>query len=162
MNRKVYIKQNDRVLWRWLFIWACDTLSILKALHINVWEMAISHRNGWRWWANAKCACAWRQLGGKNTQVLFYWTLELIFKAKLKVKCRNQKIQNGHQAAILEVTSLKIYRLLTINMCMKFEIEIPKQIWLKLLKPCRQMNWWTDGLSESGITPSNFIGQGYN
>ena len=56
-----------------------------------------------------------------------------------------KKIQNGHQAAILEVTSLKIYWLLTINMCMKFEVEIPQQTWLMLRKPCLQMDRWTDG-----------------
>ena len=51
----------------------------------------------------------------------------------------NQKIQYGHQAAILKVTSLKINRLLpmtSINMYMKFEIEIPKQTWLTSRKPC--------------------------
>ena len=35
-----YFKQNGQVLWRCLFIWACGGLSIRKALHINVWEMA--------------------------------------------------------------------------------------------------------------------------
>ena len=35
-----YFKQNDQVLWRRLFIWACEGLSIHKALHIDVWEMA--------------------------------------------------------------------------------------------------------------------------
>ena len=63
----------------------------------------------------------------------------LIFKAKLKLESGNQKIQYGHQADILKVTSLKINRLLpmtTINMHMKFEIEIPKQTWLTSRKPC--------------------------
>ena len=36
------------------------------------------------------------------TQRLCYWTLELIFKAKLKVESGNQNILNGHQAAILK------------------------------------------------------------
>ena len=65
--------------------------------------------------------------------------MELIFKAKLKLESGNQKIQYGHQAAILKVTLLKINRLLpmsTINMHMKFDIEIPKQTWLTLWKPC--------------------------
>ena len=65
--------------------------------------------------------------------------MELIFKAKLKLESGNQKIQYGHQAAILKVTSLKINRLLpmtTINMHVKFEIEIPKQTWLTSRKPC--------------------------
>ena len=37
-----YFKQNDQVLWRCLFIWACEGLSIPQALHIDVyvWEMA--------------------------------------------------------------------------------------------------------------------------
>ena len=62
-----------------------------------------------------------------------------MFKAKLKLESGNQKIQYGHQAAILKVTSLKINRLLpmtTINMHMKFEIEILKQTWLTSRKPC--------------------------
>ena len=50
---------------------------------------------------------------------------------------------------ILKVTSLKMNRLLpmaTINMHMKFEIEIPKQTWLMLRKPCRlQTDGRTDG-----------------
>ena len=65
--------------------------------------------------------------------MLCHLSLELIFKAKLKLESGNQKIQYGHQAAILKVTSLKINRLLcmtTINMHMKFKIEIPKQTWL--------------------------------
>ena len=58
----------------------------------------------------------------------------------------NQKFQYGRQAAILKVTSLKINRLLTINMHMKFEIEFPKETWLMLRKPCRlQTDGWTDG-----------------
>ena len=35
-----YLKKNDQVLWRCLFIWACEGLSIPKALQIDVWEMA--------------------------------------------------------------------------------------------------------------------------
>ena len=58
----------------------------------------------------------------------------------------------------------------TINMHMKFEIEIPKQTWLMLRKPCRLQ---TDGRTDrrmDGRTdkvnpvypPSNFVGRGYN
>ena len=82
----------------------------------------------------------WKSIGSyPYIQVLCYWSLELIFEAKLKLESGNQNIQYGHQAAILKVTSLKINRLLsmtTINMHMKFEIEIPKQTWLTLWKPC--------------------------
>ena len=58
----------------------------------------------------------------------------------------------------------------TINMHMKFEIEIPKQTWLMLRKPCRLQ---TDGRTDrraDGQTdkvnpvypPSNFVGRGCN
>ena len=83
----------------------------------------------------------WKSIGSYSyTQVLGHWSLELIFKTKLKLESGNQKIQYACQAAILKVTSLKINRLLPmtiINMPMKFEIEIPKQSWLTLWKPCR-------------------------
>ena len=80
------------------------------------------------------------------------------------------------QAAILKVTSLKINRLMpmaTINMHMKFEIEIPKETWLMLRKPRRlqtdgrtngQTDGRADGQGESSIPPpppSNFVGRGY-
>ena len=46
----------------------------------------------------------------------------------------------------------------TINMHMKFEIEIPKQTWLMLRKPCRlqtdgRTDGQTDGQGESSIPP---------
>ena len=58
----------------------------------------------------------------------------------------------------------------TINMHMKFEIEIPKQTWLMFRKPCRLQ---TDGGTDGGmdgrtdkVNPvypnSNFVGPGYN
>ena len=58
----------------------------------------------------------------------------------------------------------------TINMHMKFEIEIPKQSWLMLRKPCRlqtdgQTDRRTDGRTDKAnpvYPPSNFIGRGYN
>ena len=119
-----------------------------------------TRRPFWKW-------RQWKSTGSyPYIQVLCHLSLELIFKAKLKLESGNQKIQYGclaailklallkinrllHiyisivlllcQAAILKVTSLKINRLLpmaTINMHMKFEIEIPKQTWLTLRKPC--------------------------
>ena len=98
--------------------------------------------------------------------------MKLIFKAKVKLESGNQKIQYGRQAAILTVTSLKINRLLpmaTINMYMKFEIEIPKQTWLMLRKPCRlqtdgRTDRRTDGQTDKVnpvYPPSNFVGRGY-
>ena len=54
----------------------------------------------------------------------------------------------------------------TINMHMKFEIEIPKQTWLMLRKPCRlQTDGRTDGRPDKVnpvYPPSNFVGRGYN
>ena len=58
----------------------------------------------------------------------------------------------------------------TINMHMKFEIEIPKQTWLMLRKPCRlqtdgQTDRRTDGRTDKVnpvYPPSNFVGRGYN
>ena len=92
------------------------------------------------------------------------WSLDLIVKAKLKLESRNWKIQYGCQAAILKVTSLKIKMLLPIatkHMHMKFEIEIPKQTWVTLRKPCRLQ---TDGRTrwiQSSIPRTNFVGRGH-
>ena len=89
------------------------------------------------------------------TQVMCYCILDLKFKAKLKLESWNQK------KPILIVTLLKINRLLpmaAINMHMKFEIEIPKQTWLTLRKPCHlQMDKVIPV-----IPPSSFVGRGYN
>ena len=108
----------------------------------------------------------WKLLGFyPYTQVLGHWSLVFIFKAKLKLESGNQKIHYGCQAAILKLMLHKINRLLpmaTINMHMKFEIEIPKQTWLMLRKPCRLQ---TDGRTDKVnpvYPPSNFVGRGYN
>ena len=121
-----------------------------------------ARRPFWKW----RC---WKSIGSyPYTKVLCRWSLKLIFKAKVKLESGNPKIQYGRQAAILKVTSLKINRLLpmaTINMHMKFEIEIPKQTWLMLRKPCRLQ---TDGQTDRRTRwiqytpPSNFVGRGYN
>ena len=54
----------------------------------------------------------------------------------------------------------------TVNMHMKFEIDIPKQTWLMLRKPCRlQTDGRTDGQTDKVnpvYPPSNFVGRGYN
>ena len=55
-------------------------------------------------------------------------------------------------------------------MHMKFEIEIPKQTWLMLRKPCRlqtdgRTDRRTDGQTDKVnpvYPPSNFVGRGYN
>ena len=49
----------------------------------------------------------------------------------------------------------------TINMHMKFEIEIPKQTWLMLQKPCcLQTDRRTDKVNPV-YPPSNFVGREY-
>ena len=95
----------------------------------------------------------WKSIGSyPHTYVLCRWNLKFIFKAKVKLKSGNQKIQYGRQAAILKVTSLKINRILpmaTIKMHMKFEIETPNETWLTLWKPCRlQTDRKTDGRTD--------------
>ena len=52
----------------------------------------------------------------------------------------------------------------TINMHMKFEIEIPKQTWLMLRKPCRlqtdgRTDGWTDKVNPV-YTPPTSLGGG--
>ena len=101
-----------------------------------------TRRPFWKWHI-------WKSIGFfPYTLVMCYWSLDMIFKAKQKLESGSRKIQDGHQAAILKVTSLKINRLLpmaTKNMHMKFQIEILKQTWVTLRKPCRlQMDGQTD------------------
>ena len=57
-------------------------------------------------------------------------SLDLIFKANLKLESRNWKLQYGRQAAILKMTSLKInrlYSLYTSNVQLNFELDIQSQ-----------------------------------
>ena len=125
-----------------------------------------TRRPFWKWHI-------WKSMGFFPYRlVMCYWSLDLIFKAKQKLESGNRKIQDGHQAAILEVISLKINKLLpmvTKNMQMKFQIEIPKQTWVTLRKPCRlQTDGQTDRPTDKVIpvyptpTPTNFVGRGYN
>ena len=63
-------------------------------------------------------------------QVLCHLSLELIFKAKLKLESGNQKIQYGCLAAILKLTLLKINKLLHIYISivlLKFGVDIQSQ-----------------------------------
>ena len=141
-------------------------LTLLKPCHLQSPETEknnmAARRPFWKW----RC---WKSIGSyPYTWVLCRWSLKLIFKAKIKLESGNQKIQYGRQAAILNVTSLKINRLLpmaTIKMHMKFEIEIPKQTWLMLRKPCRlqtdrRTDRRTDGQGESSIPPPTSLGEG--
>ena len=62
--------------------------------------------------------------------------------------------KGGHfESYVAEIN--KLLPMATINMHMKFEIEIPKQTWLMLRKPCyyRQTDGRTDGQDESSNPP---------
>ena len=144
-----------------------------------------TRRPFWKWHI-------WKSIGFfPYTLVMCYWSLDLIFEAKQKLGSGNRKIQDGSQAAILKMTSLKINRLLamaTNNMHMKLQIEISKQSWVTLRKSCRlqtdgqtdkqtdrqtdrrtdrqtdrRTDRRTDGQGDSSlIPPPNFVGRGYN
>ena len=116
----------------------------------------------------------WNSIGAyPYIQVLCHLSMELIFKATLKLESGNKKIQYGWLAAILKLTLLKINRLLHIYISIvllmfgvdiqsqtkvrvwkpknqyghqaAIEIEIPKETWLMLRKPCRLQ---TDGRTD--------------
>ena len=80
-----------------------------------------TRRPFWKW-------RRWKSIGSyPYIQVLCHLSLKLIFKAKLKLESGNQKIQYGCQAAILEITLLKINRLLPIYISivpLKFKVDI--------------------------------------
>ena len=67
-----------------------------------------TRRPFWKW-------RRWKSIGSYPCiQILCHLSLESIFKAKLKVESRNQKIQYGCLVAIFKSTLLKINRLLHI------------------------------------------------
>ena len=125
-----------------------------------------TRRPFWKWHI-------WKSIGFfPYPLVMCYWSLDLIFKAKQKLESGNWKIQDGHQAAILKVTSLKFNRLLSMatnNMHMNFQIEIPQQTWVTIRKPCRlQTDGETDRQTDRRTRwfqytppPTNFAGRGY-
>ena len=66
---------------------------------------------------------------------------------------RNWKIQYGHQAAILKMTLLKIYRLLPIYISivlLKFEVDIQSQTKVRVWKPKNPI-WPLGGYFESDV-----------
>ena len=85
-----------------------------------------------------KC-CHWKSIGFyPYIQVLCHLSLELIFKAKLKLESGNQNIQYGWLAAILKLTLLKINRLLHIYISivlLKFGVDIQCQTKVTVWKP---------------------------
>ena len=89
----------------------------------------------------------WKSVGSyPYIQVLCHLSLELIFKAKLKLESGNQKIQYGCLAAILKLTLLKINRLLPIYICivaLKFKVDIQSQSKVRVRKPKKPV--WPPG-----------------
>ena len=112
-------------LWPWPFAWTSLLTMIITPENFMMIQ----------WWEHGEKGVTDRQTDrqtDRRTDRQTDWTSHIAAWSQLK-------IQYGHQAAILKVTSLKINRLLpmtTINMHMKFEIEIPKQTWLTSRKPC--------------------------
>ena len=97
----------------------------------------------------------WKSIGSYlYTQVLGHWSLELIFKAKLKLESGNQNIQYACQAAILKLTSLKINRFLPIYISivpLKFGVDIHSQTEVRVWKP-KNPTCLPGGHFESDIT----------
>ena len=102
----------------------------------------------WPFW---KWRCRKSTSSYPYTYVLCCWSLKLIFKAKVKLECGNQKIQYGRQAAILKVMLLKINRLLplaTINMHMKLKFQSRLDLCSGNHVVFRQTDERTDGLTD--------------
>ena len=109
-----------------------------------------ARRPFWKW-------RRWKSIGSyPYMQVLCHLSLELIFKAKLKLESGNQKIQYGCLAAILKLTLLKINRLLHIYryisiVLLKFGVDIQSQTKVRVWKPKNPI-WPPGGHFESYIT----------
>ena len=107
-------------------------------------------------------------------KVLCHWSLELIFKATLKLESGNQKIQYAARRPFWKWCCLK-----SIGFCLWppstciWNLKLKFQSKLDLCSGnhvvYRQTDgWtdgrtdrWTDGKGESSIPPSNFVGRGY-
>ena len=96
----------------------------------------------------------WKSIGYyPYIQVLCHLSLELIFKAKVKLKSRNKKIQYGCLAAILKLKLLKINRRLHIYISivlLKFGVDIQSQTQVKVWKPKNPI-WPPGGHFESDV-----------
>ena len=100
----------------------------------------------------------WKSIGSyPYIQVLCHLSLELIFKAKLKLESGNQKIQYGCLAAISKLTLLKINRLLHIYISivlLKFVVDNQSQTKLRVWKPKNPI-WPPGGHFESDVAEIN-------
>ena len=102
--------------------------------------------------------CNWKSIGSYSyAQVLSHWSFEFIFKAKLKLESGNQKIQYGCQAAILELTQLKINRIIPIYIStvpLKFGVDIHSQTKVRVWKPKNPI-WPPGGHFEINVAEIN-------
>ena len=116
------------------------------SLEIKKSNMATS-RPFWKWYR-------WKSIGSyPYIHVLWHLSLELIFKAKLKLESGNQIIQYGCLVAILKLTLLKINRLLHIYMSivlLKFGVDIQSQTKVTVWKPKNPI-WPPGGHYESDV-----------
>ena len=107
-----------------------------------------ARRPFWKW----RC---WKSIGFYPCiQVLCHLSLELIFKAKLKLDSGKQKIQYGCLAAILKLTLLKINRLLHIYInivLLKFGVDIQSQTKVRVWRPKNPI-WPPGDHFESDVT----------
>ena len=96
----------------------------------------------------------WKSIGSyPYRQVLCHLSLEFIFKAKLNLESRNQKIQYGCLVAILKSTLPKINRLLHIYISivlLKFGVDIQSQTKARVWKP-KNPTWPPGGHFESDV-----------
>ena len=106
-----------------------------------------TRRSFWKW-------RRWKSIGSyPYIQVLYHLSLELIFKAKLKLESGNQKIQYGCLVAILKLTLLKIYKLLYIYInivLLNFGADIQSQTKVRVWKPKNPL-WPPGGHFESDV-----------
>ena len=103
--------------------------------------------------------CNWTSFKNHKPSIYQYMqemccrSLDLKFKAKLKLESANQKIQYCHQAAILKMTYLKINRLFSLhtsNVLLKFGLDIQNQTEVRVRKP-KNSRWPPGGHFESDI-----------
>ena len=97
----------------------------------------------------------WKSIGSyPYIWVLCHLSLQLIFKAKLKLESWNQKFQYGCLSAILKLTLLKINRLLHIYISivpLKFGVDIQSQTKVRVWKQKNPI-WPPGGHFESDLT----------
>ena len=124
------------------------SVTLPKPCHPETEKSNMATRQPFRKWRR------WKSIGSyPYIQVLCHLSLELIFKAKLKLESGNQKIQYGCLAAMLKLKLLKINRLLHIYISivlLKFGVDIQSQTKVRVWKPKNPI-WPPGGHFESDV-----------